>query len=221
MSQEVGVQIGVLGTGMVGRGLATKLAEAGHAVCLGSRTANNEAATKWAAGIQRATHGTFADAAAFGELVINATPGAASIAALTQAGVDHLAGKVLLDVANALDFSRGYPRLFVCNDDSLGEQIQRAFPAAKVVKALNTLNAELMLNPGGLGTTDHALFVAGDDPAAKAKVKELLRSFGWTQIHDVGGIGGARGMEMMVIAWLGVMNAVGSAMFNWKVVTKA
>jgi 8-hydroxy-5-deazaflavin:NADPH oxidoreductase len=215
------MKIGVLGTGMVGTALATRLAAAGHEVRMGAREATNESATKWASGRKNASNGTFEDAARFGEIVVNATGGTVSLEVLKQAGAKNLAGKVLIDVANPLDFSKGYPRLSVCNDDSLGEQIQRAYPEARVVKALNTLNADLMLDPNGLGTTDHALFMAGDDAAAKSTVRELLQSFGWKQIHDVGGISGARGMEMMLIGWLGAMKAVGNARFNWKVVTPA
>jgi predicted dinucleotide-binding enzyme len=215
------MRIGVLGTGMVGTGLATHLAAKGHEVKIGARSADNEAARKWVAGRERASNGTFADAAAFGQLVFNATSGPVSLEALNAAGADNLAGKVLVDVANPLDFSRGYARLTVCNDDSLGEQIQRAFPKARVVKALNTLNADLMLDPAALGTRDHALFTAGDDAAAKNEVRTLLESFGWKQIIDVGGIAGARGTEMMLIGWLGVMKGVGSAKFNWKIVTPA
>jgi predicted dinucleotide-binding enzyme len=141
------VKIGVLGTGVAGTTISTKLLALGHEVMLGSRTADNEQAAAWVASAQKgARQGTFADAAAFGELVFNCTSGTASLEALGAAGEENLAGKVLVDVANPLDFSQGRPpRLSVCNDDSLGEQIQRAFPDAKVVKALNTVNVGVMV----------------------------------------------------------------------------
>src|ERR687885_2784507 len=155
------MRIGVLGTGMVGQTIATKLVELGHEVTMGARQAGNEKGVEWAAGAgESAREGSFADAAAHGELVFNCTAGTASLEALRAAGEEELRGKVLVDVANPLDFSKGMPpTLTVCNDDSLGEQIQRAFPDARVVKALNTVNAFVMVAPVE-GTT---LFVCGDD----------------------------------------------------------
>ncbi len=138
---------------------------------------------------------------------------------LQSVGAENLAGKVLLDVSNPLDFSRGFPpSLFVMGTDSLGEQIQRAFPDAKVVKSLNTMNAGLMLNPGRLGAPS-AVFLSGDDPGAKQQVSELLASFGWEQIIDLGGIVTARGAEMMLPMWLQVLNVQGGPEFNWAIVT--
>src|SRR4051794_12624463 len=142
-ARVTGMRIGVLGTGVVGRTLAGKLVELGHEVRMGSRQAGNEVALEWvqSAG-ENASEGAFADAAQFGELVINATAGGASLEALGAAGAENLAGKVLVDVANALDFSGGPPPLVgVSIDDSLGERIQAAFPETRVVKALNTMNA--------------------------------------------------------------------------------
>ncbi len=134
------MKIGVLGTGMVGTTLATKLAELGHEVKMGSRRAGNEKAVEWASRAgPGASEGSFADAAAFGEVVVNATNGMGSLEALEAAGKDNLAGKVLIDVSNALDFSQGMPpSLIMSNTDSLAEQIQREFPGARVVKSLNT-----------------------------------------------------------------------------------
>jgi predicted dinucleotide-binding enzyme len=144
------VRIGVLGTGTVGRTIATKLVELGHEVMMGSRTADNRQAAEWVAeNGSSASQGRFGDAAAFGELIFNCTAGAASLEALEAAGETNLAGKTLVDVANPLDFSQGMPpSLTVSNTDSLAEQIQRRFPDAKVVKELNTMNAELMVAPG-------------------------------------------------------------------------
>src|SRR3954449_49530 len=164
------MRIGVLGTGVVGRTLGSALLEGGHDVRMGSRSAANEHAVAWVAETgDRASEGTFADAAGFGELVVNATAGAASLDALEAAGAEQLAGKVLVDVSNPLDFSAGMPpTLTVCNDDSLAEQLQRAFPEARVVKTLNTVTAAVMVQPD-LVSGRHTMFMCGDDAAAKAQ----------------------------------------------------
>jgi len=214
------MRIGVLGTGIAGRTLAKALLSNGHEVRLGSRTAGNEAAVAWAAEIGGpASEGTFADAAGFGELVINATAGAASLEALNLAGAEQLAGKVLIDVSNPLDFSRGMPpTLTVCNDDSLGEQIQRAFADVRVVKTLNTVTAAVMVQPTLVPGT-HTIFVAGDDAAAKAQTGELLQDFGWPaeSILDLGDITAARAMEMYLPLWLRLYGATGTAVLNVEV----
>jgi 8-hydroxy-5-deazaflavin:NADPH oxidoreductase len=214
------MRIGVLGTGTVGRTLASALLSGGHEVRLGSRTRGNEAAVAWCESIGGpASEGTFAEAAGFGELVFNATAGAASLDALALAGAEQLAGKVLVDVANPLDTSRGMPpTLTVCNDDSLGEQIQRAFPDVRVVKTLNTVTAAVMVQPS-LVDGAHTIFVAGDDAAAKAEVVTLLQDFGWPagSIMDLGDIAGARGMEMYVALWLRLWRASGTAVLNVEV----
>jgi predicted dinucleotide-binding enzyme len=211
------VRIGVLGTGTVGQTIATKLVELGHEVRMGSRDAANEKARAWAESTgERASTGTFADAAGFGELVFNCTAGGASLEALEQAGEDALRGKVLVDVANPLDFSRGMPpTLTVCNDDSLAEQIQRRFPETLVVKTLNTVNAGLMVNPS-LVPGEHDVFVCGDDDGAKAEVVELLESFGWPRgrIVDLGGIEGARATEMYLPLWLRLWGTFGTPHVN-------
>jgi predicted dinucleotide-binding enzyme len=163
--------------------------------------------------------GTFAEAAAHGETVVNATAGAVSLEALEQAGGDNLSGKVLMDISNPLDFSRGMPpTLLVSNTDSLGEQIQRRFPEAKVVKTLHTMNAQLMVDPAQLGGGDHTVFVGGDDAEAKATVKDLLRSFGWSDIIDLGDITTARGTEMMLPVWVRLFGALQKPLFNFKLV---
>ena len=183
-------RIGVLGTGGVGRTVGAKLVEVGHEVKLGSRTPGGEAATAWIAEAgEGASEGSFADAAAFGELVVNATAGAASLAALEGAGAENLAGKVLWDIAIPLDWSTGSLRLAVdvTSEDSLAEQIQRAHPDAQVVKALNTVNSEVMVDPFSLGEETN-LFVCGNERAAKARVIEILETFGWLSgdIIDLG-----------------------------------
>ena len=216
------MRLGVLGTGMVGQTLGGKLVELGHEVTMGSRRAGNEKAVAWAASAgERANEGSFADAARLGELVVNATAGAASLEALRSAGAENLSGKVLIDVANPLDFGAGRPPILaVSNDDSLGEQIQRAFPEARVVKALNTVNAAVMVEPGALGQST-AIFVCGNDHEAKAQVIELLETFGWLSgdIVDLGDISAARGPEMYLVLWLRLMGALETARFNIRLVS--
>lgn len=207
----------VLGTGMVGKAIATRLLSLGDTVTMGSRTADNAAAAAWAAETG-GRQGTFADAAAAGEIVWNCTSGGASLEALAQAGADHLAGKVLVDLANPLDFSQGFPPvLSVQGRDSLGEQIQRAFPAARVVKTLNTMNCLLMVDPTRVaGDTD--VFVSGNDAAAKATVVGLLQRFGWKAPIDLGDITTARGTESWLPLWVRLYGALGTPDFNLKLV---
>lgn len=211
------MRIGVLGTGMVGQAIATKLVSLGHEVRMGSREAGNEKAVAWAqAAGERASDGSFADAAGFGELVVNATAGVASLDALGAAGEENLNGKILIDMANALDFSHGMlPNLAFCNDDSLGERLQRAFPRARVVKALNTMNCKVMVDPARV-PGEHAVFVCGDDGDAKREVAGLLGSFGWPQdrIIDLGGIAAARGTEMYLPLWLSLYGRLETGDFN-------
>jgi 8-hydroxy-5-deazaflavin:NADPH oxidoreductase len=200
------MRIGVLGTGAVGTTLAGKLRELGHDVQIGSRDGSKG-------------DGTFSEAAAHGELLLNCTAGVASLAALEQAGEDNLRGKVLVDVANPLDFSGGFPpRLSVCNDDSLAEQIQRRFPEARVVKALNTVGAPVMVEPGVV-PGDHTLFVAGEDEAAKEQVVGLLERMGWSRerVLDLGGIVASRGLEMYLPLWLALFSRHGSPLVNVQV----
>jgi 8-hydroxy-5-deazaflavin:NADPH oxidoreductase len=216
------MRIGVLGTGTAGRTLASKLVSLGHEVMMGSRQVGNEAAVAWKteAG-QLADEGNFADAAGFGELVVNATAGSASLDALVSAEAENLAGKVLLDVANPLDFSAGMPpTLTICNTDSLGEKIQETFPEARVVKSLNTVNAGVMVEPDSLPGS-HTMFIAGNDPDAKTTVMTILEDFGWPpeDVMDLGGIEAARGMEMYLPLWLRLYGATGTAQLNFKVLT--
>ena len=164
--------------------------------------------------------GSFAEAAAHGEIVVNATAGMASLDALKRAGEPNLNGKILIDIANPLDFSKGMPpSLSVCNTDSLGEQIQRAFPGAKVVKTLNTMNANLMVNPRQLADGEHHAFVSGNDAQAKVKVTDLLKSwFGWRNVIDLGDITTARGTEMLLPIWVRLWGALQVPIFNFKIV---
>lgn len=213
------MNISILGSGTVGQTIGAKLAALGHDVMLGSRDPSKLA--DWQRGAGAHTYiGTFAETAAHGELVVNATSGMASLAALEAAGADALSGKILIDIANPLDFSNGFPpSLAVVNTDSLGEQIQRAFPETKVVKALNTLTADLMVDPGRLAGGDHHLFICGNDAEAKAQVTTFLQEwFGWRHILDLGEISAARGTEMVLPLWLRLMGTLGTPVFNFKIV---
>lgn len=225
------MHIAVLGTGMVGQALAGRLDQLGHEVTLGTRDPRaalartdpdgmgNPGFGTWAAEHPGITVGTFAGAAAAAQLVVNATNGGVSLTVLESAGAENLAGKVILDIANPLDFSRGFPpSLFVKDTDSLGEQIQRAFPDAKVVKSLNTMNAHLMVDPGQLAGGDHSVFVSGDDAVAKQTVTDLLVTFGHTDVIDLGDLSTARGTEMLLPLWLRLYGALGTPEFNVKVV---
>jgi predicted dinucleotide-binding enzyme len=216
------MKIAVLGTGVVGNAIATKLIQLGHQVMMGSRTTNNEKATAWVVkNGSNASQGSFQDAAKFGEIIFNCTNGAGTLDALNQAGTENLKGKVLIDISNALDFSKGMPpTLFVCNTDSLGEQIQRTFPESKVVKTLNTINCNVMVNPS-LVPGEHDVFVSGNDADAKAKVIDILKNwFGWKTIIDLGDITSARTVEMWVILWVRLMGVIGHPNFNLHI-TKA
>ncbi|HEX2989195.1 MAG TPA: NAD(P)-binding domain-containing protein [Anaerolineales bacterium] len=215
------MQIGVLGSGVTGQTIGSKLVQLGHEVMLGSRDEANPPAVAWAkdAGGQHALYGTFMNAASFGEIIFNCTLGAASLDALQQAGAENLKGKILIDTSNPLDRSTDMWTLTICNEDSLGEQIQRAFPETKVVKTLNTVNANVMVDPAKLLERTH-VFVSGDDIEAKATVVRILRDwFGWKEIIDLGGIETARGVEMYVLLWHNLRNAISSQRFNIKIVT--
>ena len=220
----------VLGTGMVGRTIAARLAELGHTVTIGTRDPEATLArtepdatgippfAAWASENPGIQVGGFADAAAGAELIINATNGGASLDVLAAAGAENLAGKVILDIANPLDFSKGMPpTLFVKDTDSLGEQIQRTFPAARVVKALNTLNADLMARPAQLADPG-TIFVSGNDADAKNTVSGLLKDFGHQDVIDLGDITTARGTEMLLPVWLRLWGALGTPAFNFKIV---
>ena len=226
------MKIGVMGTGVVGQTLAGKLAEIGQDVMVGTRDvaatmARSEADmygrppfNEWLKGNPGVEVGTFEEAARHAEVLVNATNGEGSLAALEQAGASNLSGKVLMDISNPLDFSHGMPpSLTVCNTDSLAEQIQRAFPEAKVVKTLNTITAGLMVDPGLVAGGEHTIFVSGDDAAAKASVTGYLQKwFGWKHVLDLGDITSARGAEMYLPLWLRLWGALGTGMVNVRVV---
>lgn len=210
------MKIGVLGSGMVAQGLSARLAELGHNVVIGTRDADK--LRGWQSSNQRVLIGSFAETAAHGDMVINATNGAASLSALTMAGEENLADKILIDVSNPLDFSDGFPpSLTVFGKDSLAEQIQRAFPMTKVVKTLNTVTARVMTHPLEVANGDHHVFISGNDADAKSQVIELLRSFGWINIFDLGDISTARGAEAYVLLWVRLYGALNTGMINIKI----
>jgi len=218
------MKIAVLGTGMVGEAIGSKLIELGHEVMMGSRIANNEKAVAFMAKYPngKAIAGTFADAATFGEIIFNCTKGMEILNILRSVEVKNFNGKLLVDVANPLDFSKGMPpTLSVCNTNSLGEEIQKAFPELKVVKSLNTMWCGLMVNPGMLNGGDHNVFMSGNDAGAKKQVAELLKSFGWIEknIIDLGAINTARGTEMVLPLWLSIMGTKNSGAFNFKIIS--
>jgi predicted dinucleotide-binding enzyme len=214
------MKIGVLGTGATGITIATKLVDLGHDVMMGSRDEANPAAVAWAkdAG-HNALYGSFMNAAEFGEIIFNCTLGSASLEALRLAGERNLRGKVLIDTSNPIDRTSDVWQLTVCNTDSLGEQIQREFPSAKVVKTLSTVNANVMVDPNKLiEKTD--VFVSGNDIEAKATVVRILKEwFGWREVIDLGDIVTARSVEAYVLLWHDIRKAISSQRFNIKLVT--
>ncbi|MGY3318540.1 NADPH-dependent F420 reductase [Arthrobacter sp. TE12232] len=224
------MKIAVLGTGMVGRTIAGALAGLGHDVVIGTRDPQATLArtepdmmgtppfAQWHAANSGVGVAAFADAAAGAELVVNATNGGGSLAALTAAGSGNLAGKVIMDIANPLDFSQGMPpSLNPVNTDSLGEQIQRTFPEAKVVKTLNTMTASVMVDPARVAGGEHSVFVSGNDADAKAAVTGILKSLGHRDVIDLGDITSARGAEMILPIWLRIWGALGTGEFNFKI----
>jgi predicted dinucleotide-binding enzyme len=216
------LNIAVLGTGPVGRAVAARLSGLGHTVTIGTRdpddTAAREEYAAWSGEHPDVGLATFADAAAGAQLVVNASGGDVALGILEAAGAANLAGKVLLDISNPLDGSKGFPpTLFVKDDDSLAETIQRAHPDARVVKSLNTMNNALMVDPQRLGE-DTTVFVSGDDAGAKATVTDLLRQMGHGDVIDLGGIETARGPEMWLPLWIRINLALGGNDFNIKVV---
>lgn len=229
------MKIAIIGTGSVGQTLASKLSELGHDVVIGTRNVSeklsstvkdgygNPTFSEWHKGNSKVKLETFEKAASFGEIVINATQGGSSLDALNMAGGKNLAGKILIDIANPLDFSNGMPPSLLpglSNTNSLGEEIQKSFPYTLVVKTLNTMWCGLMVNPGIIGGGDHINYIAGNDTGAKNKVNKLLNQFGWKDenIIDLGDITGARASESVLLIWLRVMGTLQKGVFNFRLV---
>jgi 8-hydroxy-5-deazaflavin:NADPH oxidoreductase len=228
------MKVAVLGTGSVGQTITNRLAGLGHEVVIGTRdvaesklrkTADafgNPAIGEWIENNPTIKLVTFSEAAAFGEIIFNCTKGVYSIEVLTLAGKENLDGKIIVDISNPLDFSKGMPpTLTICNDNSLGEEIQKHFPNAKVVKALNTMWCGIMVNPAMIGGGDHNTFVCGNDQNAKAEVKTILKSFGWIEnnILDLGDITNSRGTEMYLPLWVRIFGVTQNGAYNIKIVS--
>ncbi len=217
------MKIGILGTGIVGQTIGSALIKNGHDVKMGSRTNDNPKALDWVAKSgSHASNGTFADAASFGEIVFNCTKGENTLDALKLAGSNNLKGKILIDISNSLDFSKGMPpTLTIVNDNSLGEEVQKLLPDTKVVKTLNTLTCSLMVNPKLVNNGDHDIFVCGNDPEARSVVTTFLSdNFGWESKHiiDLGDITNSRGTEQLLPIWIRLMQNLGTANFQFKIV---
>ena len=208
------MRIAVIGTGSAGRTLAAGFRRIGHDVVVGTRDPEaTRRREEWAD--SELSLATFGDAAVGVDLVVNATGGLVSLEALAEVDLD---GKVLLDVSNPLDFSQGFPpTLSVKDTDSLAEQIQRAHPEARVVKALNTVNGAVMVDPGRLPEAT-TIFVAGNDPLAREAVRELLGELGWVDIIEFPTLDAARGLEMWLPLWVRLMGNLGTADFNIRLV---
>ena len=223
------MKIGILGSGVVGQTVGKSLAQSGHDVVLGTRSPDKldekrgygESLQNWLAEAgSHARVSSFQEAASHGDVIVNATAGTGSVEALRLGGSENIGDKLLIDIANPLDFSKGMPpTLTVCNSDSLGERIQKEFPRARVVKTLNTVTARVMVSPTAVAGGGHDMFICGEDADARARVTEYLKDwFGWTSIVDLGGISAARGMEMYLPLWLLLWGALGTPMFNVRIV---
>jgi 8-hydroxy-5-deazaflavin:NADPH oxidoreductase len=229
------MKIAIIGTGIVGRTIASRLVELDHEIMMGTRNVSDKLAStakdnygnppfsEWFKLNSKITLGSFTEAAAFGELVINATNGSNSVTALILAGAKNLAGKVLIDISNPLDFSNGMPPSLLPglnNTNSLGEEIQKTFPETMVVKTLNTMWCGLMINPNLVGNGDHVNFISGNNVEAKTKVKDILNQFGWKDenLFDLGDITGARATESVLPIWLRIIGVTKSGAFNFKIV---
>jgi predicted dinucleotide-binding enzyme len=210
------MRIGVLGSGIVAQAISARLAELGHNVVIGTRDADK--LRGWQSSNPRVLIGSFTETAAHGEIVFNATNGAGSLNALNLAGDENLADKILVDVSNPLDFTNGFPpSLTVFGTDSLAEQIQRAFPTTRVVKTLNTVTARVMTHPLEVANGDHHVFISANDAEAKSQVIELLRSFGWVHIFDLGDLSTARGTEAYLLLWVRLYGTMNTSMINVKI----
>jgi len=229
------MKIAVFGTGSVGQTIAAKLVSLGYEVMIGTRDVNearlrtaadmygNPGFATWINSNNKVKLGTFAGAASFGELLINATSGGSSVKAIKSAKSDDLKGKILIDIANPLDFSKGAPPSLIpslSNTNSLGEELQKEFPQTYVVKTLNTMWCGLMVNPGMIGNGDHINYICGNDASAREKVRDLLKKFGWKEesLLDLGDITNSRGTEAVLPIWLRVWGATGTGAFNFKIV---
>ncbi len=214
-------KIGVLGTGMVGQTIATKLVELGYEVRMGSRLLNNEKAFEWAKPLgDKASFGTFESAASFGNIIFNCTKGDVTLSMLKSLSAASIANKILIDITNPLDFSKGMPPSLIseyANTNSLGEEIQKALPDTKVVKTLNIVSADVMVDPDKTGG-EPTMFVCGNDKDAKNETIKILNQFGWKDILDIGDIKSARGIEMLLPVWIETMMSLDNRYFAFKII---
>lgn len=225
------MNVAVLGTGIVGRTIASKLNELGKSVCIGTRNPDvtikrtekdvfgNPPFSEWKKDHEDIELLPFSSAAKDAEMIFNCTSGTSSIKALEAVGESNLSGKILVDLANPLDFSKGFPDLDPVCSYSLGEQIQDRFPELNVIKTLNTINVKLMAAPHLLPEKSH-IFISGNNDDAKSKVLNILNEFGWEEdmVIDLGDISASRGTEMMLPVWLRLMNTFGTPEFNFRIV---
>ncbi len=212
------MKIGIFGTGVVGKTIGSRLIELGYEVMMGSRTQSNENATAWLnSHPKNASVGTFSDVSMFAEIIFNCTKGEISLEVMKLAGLENLTNKIIIDVANPLDFSKGFPpSLTICNINSLGEEIQKLLPNSFVVKTLNTMNCELMVRPDKLAGK-HDVFLCGNDESSKLKAIEILQKFGWESPIDLGDITNARGTEMLLPIWVRLYGKFQHANFNFHI----
>lgn len=226
------MKIAILGTGMVGQALATALAAKGHEVTIGTRDVEKSRASSqpnaygmpafgtWYAGQRAIGLATFADAVVGADLVINASNGATSLKTLELANLDQAGDVILWDIANDLDFSKGMPPASAISDKNgagLAERIQARFPNLRVVKTLSSMNAAIMLNPSLVANGDSTVFVSGNDADAKNTTIEVLTSFGWTDILDLGDIATSRSVELLMPVWMALYGVLGNTPFNFKI----
>ncbi len=213
------MNIGIFGTGIVGKTIGTKLVELGYSVMMGSRTSDNEQALTWKnTQSKNASNGTFEDVTKFADIIFNCTKGMVSLDVMRLAGIDNLANKIIVDLSNPLDFSNGFPpTLTICNTNSLGEELQNLLPKTHIVKTLNTMNCEIMVN-ASLVPGKHDVFICGNDDQSKQSVVKILNQFGWTEPIDLGDITNARGTEMMLPIWVRLYGNFKHGKFNFAII---
>ncbi len=223
---KLSMKIGVLGTGVVGEAIATALISKGHHVMVGSRTSYNEKTAAWKkSNGNNASAGTFAEAALHGELLFICLNGEYALDAIGTVDTENLAGKIVIDVTNPLDFTQGMPLRILenlGNSNSLGEEIQKAATGAFVIKTLNTVNYKLMVDARKVNNGDHNLFICGNDANAKNQAKHfLVDNFHWRadRLIDLGGIDAARAIEAILPFWVLVYQSLGTPLFNFKIVS--
>jgi 8-hydroxy-5-deazaflavin:NADPH oxidoreductase len=229
------MKIAILGTGGVAQTFAEKFISLGHEVMLGTRNVAETMSragnpnmgalpfAEWHAKNPTVQLGTFVETAAFGKLVINALNGGGTIAAFASCNAKDFDGKIIIDIANPLDFSKGFPPTLIeglNNTNSLGEELQKALPNTKVVKTLNTMWAGLMVNPSMINEGNHTNFICGNNAEAKAEVVKLLTTMGWkvANILDLGDISNARGTEALLPVWVRIFGVTKTGTFNFSIV---